>query len=203
MAEHPLVDFGFTKTRFPAGSHVCQICTDDEERLSSLLAFLASGLRAGECTACFSDNVSDAAIEAHCAGKGVSSAEAIGRGAFTHRSTDEAYFEGGSFDPARMLALLTTFHSQAQAAGFQCTRVIGEMSPRIRSVPGGSRLLEYESRVSILLRDHPITAVCQYDARVFDGATIMDVLKVHPMMVVRGQVVHNPFFVPPEQFLSS
>ena len=32
---------------------------------------------------------------------------------------------------------------------------------------------------------------------------IMDVLKVHPLMVVRGAVVRNPFFVPPEEFLRS
>lgn len=61
---------------------------------------------------------------------------------------------------------------------------------------------EYEARVSLLLRDHPVTAVCQYDARAFDGAVIMDVLKVHPLMVIRGAVVHNPFFVRPEDYLA-
>ena len=76
------------------------------------------------------------------------------------------------------------------------------MSPEVQNVEGGNRLLEYESRVSLLLREHPVTAVCQYDARCFSGAMIMDILKVHPMMVVRGSVVHNPFFIPPEEFLS-
>ena len=32
-------------------------------------------------------------------------------------------------------------------------RVIGEMSPRIDTIPGGSRLMEYESKVSVLLRE--------------------------------------------------
>ena len=58
------------------------------------------------------------------------------------------------------------------------------MIPEVQSVPGGDRLLEYESRVSMLLRDHPVTAVCQYDANEFDGATIIDVLKVHPQMII-------------------
>ena len=62
--------------------------------------------------------------------------------------------------------------------------------------------MEYESRVSMLLKEVPITAVCQYDANTFDGATIMEVLKVHPMMVIRGTVVHNPYYVPPEEFLA-
>jgi hypothetical protein len=30
----------------------------------------------------------------------------------------------------------------------------------------------------------------------------MEVLKVHPMMVVRGSVVRNPFYLPPEEYLS-
>jgi hypothetical protein len=30
----------------------------------------------------------------------------------------------------------------------------------------------------------------------------MDILKVHPFMVVRNSVVRNPFFIPPEEFLA-
>jgi hypothetical protein len=61
--------------------------------------------------------------------------------------------------------------------------------------------MEYEARVTMFLRRCPATAVCQYDSRVFDGETIMEVLKVHPYMVVRGGVVNNPFFYQPEDYL--
>lgn len=54
----------------------------------------------------------------------------------------------------------------------------------------------------MLLRDHPITTVCQYDANSFDGATIMEVLKVHPKMIVNGAVINNPFFIEPEDYLA-
>ena len=46
-----------------------------------------------------------------------------------------------------------------------------------------------------------LQAHCQYDARRFDGATLFDVLNVHPMMIIRGQVVRNPYYVEPEHFL--
>ena len=85
--------------------------------------------------------------------------------------------------------------------GFSAARVIGEMIPEIKHIPGGERLLEYESRISILLRDRPVTSICQYDANEFDGATIMDVLKVHPKMIVNGAVINNPFFIKPEEYL--
>jgi hypothetical protein len=75
------------------------------------------------------------------------------------------------------------------------------MTPEVEHVPGGDRLLEYESRVSLMVREKPVTAVCQYDANQFSGAAIMNILKVHPKMIVNGIVVHNPFFIEPEQFL--
>jgi len=47
-----------------------------------------------------------------------------------------------------------------------------------------------------------ITAVCQYDACGFGGTVILDILRVHPFMVMRGSVIQNPFFIPPEEFLA-
>ena len=112
------------------------------------------------------------------------------------------YFEGGKFEPERMLGLLQEFYENSIKQNQSGARVIGEMTPEIEHVPGGSRLLEYESKVSLLLKKFPINAVCQYDARSFDGSTIMDVLKVHPYMIIRGSVVRNPFFIQPEEYLS-
>jgi hypothetical protein len=45
--------------------------------------------------------------------------------------------------------------------------------------------------------------VCQYDANRFDGATILKCLEVHPYMIVHGQVVHNPYYITPQEFLGS
>lgn len=73
----------------------------------------------------------------------------------------------------------------------------------LRGIPGSEKLIEYESRLNLLVEQNPITLICQYDANRFDGATIYDVLNVHPMMIVRGQVVRNPYYVPPAEFLAS
>jgi hypothetical protein len=40
----------------------------------------------------------------------------------------------------------------------------------------------------------PVTAICQYDTRLFDGETLYRLLTVHPMMIVRGRVVRNPYY---------
>jgi hypothetical protein len=40
----------------------------------------------------------------------------------------------------------------------------------------------------------PITVMCQYDLRLFDGAMMFEVMNVHPVMIVGGQIFHNPFY---------
>jgi hypothetical protein len=121
-------------------------------------------------------------------------------GALSRAGTNEVYFQDNRFDPDHMLELLRQFHKDSVADGFPAARVIGEMTEQVQHISGGSRLLEYESRVSLLVKEVPVTAVCQYDANVFDGATIMQVLTVHPMMLIRGTVVHNPYYVSAEEF---
>lgn len=195
------ISLGFTQQAFPPGVHVCQIISEDEERDQALLLFLLSGLRAGERTACFSEHATPSHVAGFLQREGLSYEAATRTGAFTLAGAREVYFENDCFDPERMLNVLSRYHEDSVARGFPAARVIGEMSPEVQCLEGGNRLLEYESKVSLLLRERPVTAVCQYDARLFNGDVIMDVLKVHPLMVVRGSVVHNPFFIPPEEFL--
>jgi signal transduction histidine kinase/ActR/RegA family two-component response regulator len=193
-----MVDLGFAQAPAVPGVHVCQVYGDSEERLDAVLRFASRGLRSGEATACFSDLHAEE-LEAGFAKDGLSLSEESEAGHFTLSKAKEVYFQGGNFDPDRMLGLLSRFYEDAVRSGRSGARVIGEMSPEVTRVPGGSRLLEYESRVNELLREHPIVTVCQFDPRAFDGATIMDLLTVHPMMVVHGAIIYNPFYVPPEQ----
>lgn len=196
-----MISLGFTPEPFPAGVHICQVYADDAERDESLHKFLAAGLQAGERCACFSDHTTASRVIAYAAG-GEGACACCQPGALTVAPTRDIYLCDQRFDPERMLANLVEFHEESARRGYAAARVIGEMAPEVQHAPGGSRLLEYESRVSLLLRDRPITTVCQYDGRAFDGATILDVLKVHPLMIVRGMVVRNPFYIPPETFLA-
>lgn len=197
------VSLGFTDEKVPVGTHMCLIYTSEEERKESLTKFLLSGLQTGERMVCFSNKMDEDTLESFLADYGISFQEKKGAKAISFSGADEAYFKEGVFDPDRMLETLSAFYRESIDMGFPASRVIGEMTPEIEHVPGGERLLEYESRVSLLLRESPVTSVCQYDAAAFNGATIMDVLKVHPKMIVKGAVVNNPFYIKPEDYLSS
>ncbi|MGB3221543.1 MAG: MEDS domain-containing protein [Desulforhopalus sp.] len=198
---HAEVSLGFTDEKVPVGTHMCLVFTKDEERVESLLKFFLSGLQTGERTACFSEKLTEETLREFLDKHNISYDERKTEKAIILAGTSEVYFEGGVFDPDRMLNTLTAYYDESVQLGFPASRLIGEMIPEIQHVPGGERLLEYESRVSMLLRDHPVTTVCQYDANLFDGATIMEVLKVHPKMIINGMVINNPFFIQPESYL--
>lgn len=195
-------NLGLAEARVPVGTHVCQIFSDDEERDVAMLRFLCMGLQLREKSACFSEKLDEDRLAQLAAQKGADLAKSRSDGSFQRSPSKAIYLGDGRFDPERMLSLLAAFDESASREGFKAARLIGEMDPDVLSSPGGEQLIEYEARVSMLLRTHPVTTMCQYDARSFDGATIMDVLRVHPMMVVRDMVVRNPFFVQPEEVLS-
>lgn len=198
----PRISFGSTEVELPHGTHICQIFNDEDERSHALLQFLLSGLKAKELNACFSEKIDTERLQQLLVEHNLDLSLAKTHGDLVTAGSEEVYFQGGTFDPDLMLKMLADFHARAEQEGYSAVRVIGEMSPKIHTIPGGSQLFDYEARVNQLLKTHPVTTVCQYDAHAFDGGTIMDVVKVHPMMLIRGNVIHNPYYVPAQDLSS-
>ena len=196
-------NLGFTCDKVPVGTHMCLIFSSDQERRDCLLKYLLSGLQENERGACFSNNISENEIRQFLLENNISYDERKESDQISVSGTNEVYFANGAFDPDRMLETLKGFYLKTKKMTFSAARVIGEMAPEVQNVPGGDRLLEYESRVTLLVREFPVTSICLYDARTFNGATILEVLKVHPKMIVNGAVITNPFFIKPEDYLKS
>ncbi len=196
------VSLGFTEDAVPEGTHMCLVFTKEEERVNSLLKFLLSGLENNERCACFTERISEEDIRKYLESNRISYKECQDRDSVSVSKTNEVYFPENSFEPERMLSLLSDFYDDSEKLGFSACRVIGEMEPRIERISGGERLLEYESKVSLLVKEKPITTICQYDAKMFSGGVIMEILKVHPRMIVNGAVVQNPYFIEPEEYLA-
>lgn len=199
--EADAISLGFSHQTFQPGVHICHIYGSEAEREDVLCKYLSAGIQGRERSACFSESTGSVELCAFLVEHGIDCASVQASGALSMSGVRDIYFRDGCFDPERMLAALRVFYVQTLERGYRAARVIGDMLPEVHDLPGGSRLLEYESRVTMLLRECPITSICQYDSRAFDGATVMDVLKVHPLMIVRGSVLHNPFYIPPEIYL--
>jgi hypothetical protein len=114
----------------------------------------------------------------------------------------ETYLVDGEFDPDKMLVNVDNILSEAKAQGYRRTRIMGNMSWALQGAPGSERLIEYEARVNEVLSRTRQPAICVYDATQLTGAMMLDILRSHPLTLVNGVVHENPFFTPPEQFLS-
>jgi hypothetical protein len=181
-----------TIDRIPAGAHICQIFSDDDEYNEVLLKFLLNCLKLGDCAACISQKANEWEINNFLNRHDLSYGELLGNGAFILSDSNEIYFRDNLFNPDQTIDFIGRYYQESMALGFQDAWVISEIPFEIQEISGGNRLVEYEYRLSLLLNDYPVISVCQYDARYFDGPTIKEILKAHPYIVIQGMVVRNP-----------
>lgn len=70
------------------------------------------------------------------------------------------------------------------------------MSWALRDIPGAEQLIEYESRLNTLTARHPLCALCQYDLRLFRRSQLDAVVRVHPWIIIQGQMMRSPWYDP-------
>ncbi len=184
---------------FPEGMHLCYIFNDDEERAKTMSRFLAKSLSSRQKVLHLVDTVTPQDLHGELASEGVD-ASASGKDIVTI-DNESAYCPGGTFDPVALLDGAMSFCRQATEEGYSGGRVCGDMSWVLRKKVKLADLMAYETKVNHYVRITPCTAICEYDARKFDGSTLMDVLRTHPAMIVGGHVVLNPYFVSPDALL--
>jgi len=200
-SENKKVPIGFTEETFFQGIHIGYIYNDEAERNKIVFQFLESGLLNGEKAAYFMDVASIAGMEKHRHALGLDKLSERHRGRITLATTQEIYYPGGTFVPDEILDRLGIFYTQSLDEGFTGVRIIGETSWLARGMPGSSRFMEYEARVNDTFINYPVNAICLYDGSLFDSAMLRDVLAVHPIIVVHGQAVKNPYYIKPWWFL--
>ena len=199
---HKLVNMGFTNEKFPEGTHMCLIYNKEEERQKIISKYIKGGLSSGQMVAYFAEDISKKETNKWLSEMGIHLSDAKSTKGFSLQSTFETYFPRGKFDVDSMLENLKNFYLTSKEESYPAVRVTGEMTWALNEVPGSEDLMEYESKVNEVLKKYPVTAVCQYDANKFDGATILECLKVHPYMIVHGQIIQNPYYLNPEEYLN-
>ncbi len=190
------ISVGFSEDRVPAGTHICYLFGDDDERHDVLARYFAAGRRAHERMLLLVDSEPPAEAADQLTARGVAPAAD-----FATRAARDYYFDDGTFADRLMLERIRSFFEESLSQGYAGARGAGDMSWALYEMAGVERVMEYEARLTQQLTRYPTTCVCQYDVRLFGGAALMDVLSVHPYTLLRGQMIKNPFFIEPAQFL--
>jgi hypothetical protein len=194
------IPIGFTKEHFPESCHVCLIYENEQQRQKIVSEYIAAGLKQGEVVRYFTDKTSPETVRSWIAELGVELSQAEENGSFSISKAERAYCPEGQFDPQEMINRSLQRYDLAKKAGYPGSRACGEMSWVLNGIPGSERILEYEVLLNTINEAFPHTGMCQYDARLFDGATLLKVLQVHPYLIAQGQVVQNPYYIRPEDF---
>jgi hypothetical protein len=183
------------------GAHICLPFETEDEKAEAVAAYIHEGLsRGARCiftgTAAEFEELTRALDE-----RGVCSKRAVQRDALSFQSQEEAFLTGGEFDPPALLARTHKLIDQALANGFTGLRRTGEMSqPPSEDI--WAKSVWYEARVNEHFARRPFWALCRYSRAAVSPERVNDLLRSHPVAIVRGEVCENPFYERPELALS-
>lgn len=175
----------------PQRTHVCLIYNTEQERRTSVSQFVKSALTKHDRFLYVTDTTT-ASVLAWL--KPSDTSEPDNSEQFVIDVAKQVYCPCGSFVPTEMLGKLEAFNHASMNQGYRGFSGTGEMAWATRGWPGSEHLIDYESQLNELVVKHSLTLLCQYDMNRFDGGIILDVLRVHPKVLVSGQVLENPFY---------
>lgn len=186
------ISLGVGDERMSRGRHICYVFSDDDERFRTLARCLLAGVEDGDKLLYLAEELSPEELGRRFQELG---ADLGPESRLCVLTAAEAFYPKGYFNPEAMTGRLAAFCQAAIDEGFRGARCSGEMSWALHGVPGSERLLEYEAMLNDFFADAAgasMTGICQYDARRFDGPTILGVLEIHPFLLLRGQLLRNP-----------
>jgi PAS domain S-box-containing protein len=181
--------------------HLCLVYETQEQQLSAAISFMQTGLERHEACLYVADANTTTTILDSMREQRIEVNAALNDGSLRVSYNREIYTKPGHFDPDWMLGSLGEIVRAVKAAGFSALRWAGEMTWVTGIDPSPERLLEYEAKLNLFLRDNDAVALCQYDRKRFSPEILVQVIRTHPIVVYGAYVCKNPYYVPPDEFL--
>jgi anti-anti-sigma factor len=114
---------------------------------------------------------------------GVDTGRMVDEGRLEVRPIDNNYLFDGRFEPDVVITTLWIDMREARDAGYPGLRISSEMTFEARPVADEQVLRDYENRLDRVFHSRELTAICQYDRRLFDHAAVTGMIACHPRVV--------------------
>ncbi len=196
----PLVD---ALSRIGTGGHLGLIHEGRDEPVDVLLPFLRIGLARGEKCVCIAPDDALNKIATALRLQSIDVEAAVKTGGLALTGKPDAYLRQGQLDVEEMIRFWARAVEAASAAGFRGLRGTSEMAGALGEDPELALLLQYESKLNTFVRHHPATFLCEYDRRRCAPEVILEVIRTHPLLIYKGRVCENVYYVPREELLSA
>jgi hypothetical protein len=173
---------------FVPGDHVCAFYNGSRDVLDDILIdYITKGLAAGSKVFCMVDE--PAAVHS-----GVSPQLVARDGMLNVLTEDAAYMPDGRFSKDTFIGNMQAMVLEALSHGYDSFRAVGDESFLVRNGVDITEWFAAESELNRILPDYPRLFFCLYDLDLFDGGTIMHVLRTHPKVYVNGILISNPHY---------
>jgi signal transduction histidine kinase len=178
--------------------HVCTLYDQRDKEAAMAASYIRAGLDRGEMCVCVVDDGEDSILAA-LASEGVDVDEEVRRGRLT--IFEKPLSQG--MQTLDMLDKIEQFAGGARKAGYTGFRIVGEMTWAL----GGDLkdLAQFEARLNLnrVWERHACVGLCQFDVHRLSPDTLRQMIMVHPLVIVGDRVCRNPYYVPPELYLSA
>ena len=173
---------------FVPGDHVCAFYSGSRNVLDDIVVdYITKGLAAGSKVFCMVDQPS--AVQSRVP------PQLVARdGMLSVLTEDEAYMPDGHFSKDAFIGNMQAMVHEAFAAGYEGFRGVGDESFLVRNGVDITEWFAAESELNRIVPDYPRLFFCLYDLDLFDGSTIMHVLRTHPRVYVNGILIDNPHY---------
>lgn len=199
----PASDLEQALRKLPNSCHLGLLYEEPQQWRAVVVSYLQAGLRQGKKCIYIADGDDAQHIRSCLAESGIDPEAAEVSGRLVVRIYSKIYAADGYFDPDRTISFLVEEARKARGEGYPALCLTGEMSWALRGYRGAEKLMEFESRLNReLLSRYPANLLCQYDRSRFHPEIIKGVILNHPLLVNEGVILHNYFYLPPEDFLS-
>jgi len=173
---------------FVPGDHVCAFYSSSRNVLDDIVVdYITKGLQAENKVFCMVDQPS--AVHDRVP-PGL-----VAREGMLHVLTeDEAYMPDGSFSKDVFIRNMETLAREAADDGYRGFRGVGDESFLVRNGVDIKEWFAAEAELNRIVPDYPHFFFCLYDLDLFDGDTVMYVLRTHPRVYVNGIIIGNPHY---------
>jgi PAS domain S-box-containing protein len=176
--------------------HACLVLGPEDQRLEIASSFLHIGLERGERCVYVADETTAGRVMPLLRAEGADPGRALASGSLVITTDGGLSLRSGSLDPAEIFHSLEAQVEAAQREGFEALRVLCEATWVLGRNTRFDRLLDYEERLKRTFRDRKIVGLWQYDPWRCSAGVLRHLLRMHPLVVARGDVHRNCLFVP-------
>lgn len=180
--------------------HACAFYGERDEEAEMSAVYVRAGLARRELCVCIVDDGRERIIDA-LSSEGVEVEDELRKGRLVFFEKQLAQ----NLTVLDMLGKIEQWTEGARRAGHSGCRVSGEMTWALHGGGSVEQLAEFEARLSLnqVYERHACIGLCQFDLRRFTPEQVREMIMLHPFVVVGDRVCRNPYYVPPERYLSS